>query len=165
MTTYLPPLTGAAEPATRSARRVAGRQTRAARWLTRHSDGKLQLVSGLESLAGCGRADLVALAAAADLVEIPEGTVLAEGRDLAHWWWMPIEGWLLLSGQGKQAVTIPAGWSWMAPARQVPIGARLTALRGGRMLTAAVPSILGALDEHPRLAEAISSTLVVASDV
>ena len=168
MTTYLPPVSITAEPAARTARtarREAGRTARAARWLNRNADGKLELVSGVESLAGVARADLLALTIAADLVEVSEGTVLAEGRDLTHWWWMPVEGWLLLSGQGKQAVTIPAGWSWMAPGRAIPAGARLTALRGGRMLTAPVPRILGALDEHPRLARAISSTLVVATDV
>ena len=156
MTTYLPPLIVTAEPVGRTARR----EGRTARWLSKRADGKLQLIAGVESLAGCPKADLVALASAADLVDVPQGTVLGEGRDLGHFWWMPLDGWLLLSGHGNQAVTIPSGWSWMAPDRQVPANARLTALRGGRLLTAATPSLLGAMDEHPRLAQAIGATLV-----
>ena len=165
MTTYLPPITVTVDPVPGTIRREArpGRlasRLRNLRTTLDRSDAKLDLVSHVGSLARCTKSDLIALSSAADLIEVGEGTTLARGRELTHWWWMPIDGWLLLSGQGKQAVTIPSGWSWMAPNRRMPPGARLTALRGGRMLTASLPVLLGTLDDHPKLAEAVSATLV-----
>jgi hypothetical protein len=156
MTTYLPPLS-----ITTATPKAASRRAHPARWLQRARDGKLDLLAGVESLATCGRRELVALAAAADLVEVPEGTVLGVGAALGQYWWMPVDGWLLVSGSGKQAITIPTGWSWTGPSRPIAADTRLTALRGGRVLTATSAALFGALDEHPRLAAAVRSTLVV----
>jgi hypothetical protein len=158
MTTYLPPISVTTER--RAARREVTRPRFSLRWLAPRSDGKVRVLAGVESLSHCSTADLVTLSATADMFEVEEGTLLATGCELAHAWWMPIDGWLLLSGQGKQALTVPAGWSWLASSRQLTPAARLTALRGGRILTAPRRALLGALDEHPRLAEVIGSTLI-----
>jgi hypothetical protein len=158
MTTYLPPISVTTER--RAARREVTGPRFSFRWLAPRRDGKIRMLAGVESLSQCSTPDLVALSAAADLFEVEEGTVLATGRELAQSWWMPIDGWLLLSGQGKQALTVPVGWSWLAPSRHLASAARLTALRGGRILTAPRPVLMGTLDEHPRLAEVIGSTLV-----
>ena len=117
-------------------------------------------VARVPTFAGCLKADLKALSATADLVDLPEGTVLGIGQDLARWWWMPVTGWLLLTCGAEQARTIPSGWSWMACDHSPGQDARLTALHGSRVLTAPLPRLRGALDEHPRLAEAIRATLV-----
>jgi hypothetical protein len=155
MTTYLPPLSITAAP------QVDSRRAHPARWLHRQRDGKLELLAGVESLATCGSRDLVALAAAADLIDVPEGTVLGAGASLGQYWWMPVDGWLLVSGSGKQAITIPTGWSWAGPSRPIPADTQLTALRGGRVLTATTGALFGALEARPRLAAAVRSTLVV----
>ncbi|MHB8467953.1 MAG: hypothetical protein ACYDD7_24305, partial [Acidimicrobiales bacterium] len=130
MTIYLPPLTVTTERA--GAIPAQARRAHPARWLNRRRDGKIALLAQLDSLADCRDADLLALAAAADMVDLPSGTVLGEGSELAHFWWMPIDGWLLVSGDDNQSITVPTGWSWAAPTRVVPPGTKITALRGGR---------------------------------
>jgi hypothetical protein len=166
MTTYLPPVSittdlTSAIPARARRAHPTGWSRRLRRW----SDGKVALLADVEPFAQCRQADLVALAKAADIVNVPSGTVLGEGSDIKHLWWMPVDGWLLVSGAGNQAITVPAGWSWTARGRDTGPDTRISALRGGRVLTAALPELLGTLDEHPRLAEAIRSTLVAPSNV
>ena len=163
MTTYLPSLSIATDGAATIP--AAARRAHPARWMRRARDGKVAMLAGIESLAACGPRDLLALAAAADLVEVPAGTVLGHGSALAHSWWMPVDGWLLVSGHGNQAITVPSGWSWAAPTRNMPPETRISALRGGKVLTTTTPRLLGTLDDFPRLATAIRSTLVLPAHV
>lgn len=159
MTTYLPPVS--LTPDRTATIPAEARRAHPARWLQRRRDGKVALLAGVDSLAECRDRDLVALAAAADMVDVPSGTVLGEGSQLAHYWWMPIDGWLLVSGHGNQAITVPSGWSWASPGREVPAELKISALRGGRILTTTVPRLLGTLEDFPRLSTAIRSTLVL----
>jgi len=134
---------------------------RPARWARR--DGKLELIHGIDSLAGSPRSDVVALASVADLIEVSAGTVLEEGRRFGQQWWMPVDGWLLAEGDGNLARTVPAGASWVAP-RLPATGGRLTALRDGSVLVARTASLATTLFERPRLGATIRATLV-AGDV
>ncbi len=130
----------------------------------RSADAKVALLGGVESLSGCWHSDLVALAAAADLVDVAPGTVLASGPDLGRHWWMPIEGWLLVAGEAAPALTVPAGWSWTGRwdgrAGSQTTAGRLTALRAAKALVATIPRLLGTLDDQPHLAEVVRATLV-----
>ena len=155
MTTYLPPLS----ISTVGDRAARERVAHPARWRSRSSDRKVTLLAQIDAFSSLRKADLIALGAAADVIATPAGEVLAQDRDLSRHWWMPLDGWLLLSGQGKQAITVPAGWSFTAD-RNGPLTGRLSALREGRILTAPIQSLLGALDAHPHLAEAVRSTMV-----
>jgi hypothetical protein len=152
MTAYIAPLPINTDQARTSARAVhpAVRPSRLGR-----RDGKLALLSGLESLAGCRHRSLVTLAATADLVTVEAGTVLGQGHDLSRFWWMPIDGWLLVSTGGKQAVTVPAGRSWTGGTE-----GRISALRGGRVLMCSVGALDTATANDSRLAAAIRSSRV-----
>jgi hypothetical protein len=136
-----------AHPTRRSARR------------SRYGDGKLDRLAAVESLDGCRRAELEALAAAADLIRIPAGTRLAGGVDFSRQWWMVLDGWLLVEGDGDVARAIPAGSSWTAPRLPSPAG-RVTAARDSVLLVAPLGRLKNALWEHPRLDTAIRATLV-----
>jgi hypothetical protein len=134
---------------------------RPARWA--RGDAKLEMLHSIDSLAGATRADVVALAAVADIVRIDVGAVLEQGWRLGQQWWMPVDGWLLAEGDGTVARTVPAGHSWVAP-RLPSARGRLTALRAGSVLVARVPTLASALADHPRLGEIVRATLV-AGDV
>jgi hypothetical protein len=122
-------------------------------------DGKIDLLANLESLTDCRRPDLETLASTADLIQVPAGTVLAEGAELARFWWMPVEGWLLAEGDTEVSRSIPTGWSWTAP-RLPAVNGSLMALRPARLLVAPVHRIAGALNTRPRLGRAVRATLV-----
>jgi len=139
---------------TRDRARVAGRRP----W-ARKVDGKVEMLRAVQALDGCGTGELNALARSADLVHVPAGTVLAEGAEFSRQWWMPIEGWLLVEGDGNVSRTIPAGSSWTAP-RIPALGGRITALRDTTTLVAALPHITAALYDYPRLGSAIRASLV-----
>lgn len=156
MTSFAPPIALPLDG--RDAARVdhpTRRRDRGTRW----KDGKLRMMAAVPSLAECHRTDLEVLAAVADVIRVPAGSVLAEGWDLARQWWMPLEGWLLAEGDAVIARTIPTGWSWVAP-RLPAVGGRLTAPQASQVLVAPVPRIASTLTDHPRLGAAIRATLV-----
>lgn len=156
MTTFAPPIPLPVDD--RQAARLdhpARRRDRAGRW----RDGKLRAMAAVDSLAACRRPDLEVLAAAADLIRVPAGTVLAEGWEFTRQWWMPVDGWLLAEGDSVVARTVPTGWSWVAP-RFPAANGRLSSPRESRLLVAPVHRLASVLDEHPRLGDVVRATLV-----
>jgi hypothetical protein len=125
----------------------------------RHRDGKLELMAAVDGLARCRWTDLEVLARTADLVHVGPGTVLAEGWEFRRQWWMPLEGWLLVEGEGTISRTVPAGRSWVAPRLPDPQG-RLSALREATALVAPVHRLAATLEVRPGLGSAVRATLL-----
>lgn len=138
-----------------------------ARWLARTShpaaprrsgDLKLDLLAATPAFERWPVDDLVALGAAADLLRADPGVTLAEGPGVRGQWWMPVEGWLLLTdGRGPDR-TIPAGRA--LDGRQASNTTRLRTLREAKVLVSPKATFDALLDRRPRLARALTPLLI-----
>lgn len=127
----------------------------------RPKDGKLAALGAVPALARCRTEELAQLGAAADLFDLHEGATAACGLGVLTQWWMPIDGWLLLTGDGGPDRTVPAGRSiaaWRDVSMKQAHGLRLRALRPARVLAMPRPRFVGLAATAPRLAEILAAT-------
>lgn len=118
----------------------------------RHPDLKIAVLGAVPNLRGL---PIEELASAADLTTVAAGETLARGPAVGAQWWMPIDGWLLLSGGAAPDRTVPAGSSvgwWDATP-----DARLRVLRPARVLVMPRNRYLAL---PPRLGEALAVTVI-----
>lgn len=129
----------------------------------RAKDAKIAALGAVPALARCRTEELVQLGAAADVIDLDEGATAARGLGVLVQWWMPIDGWLLLTGDGGPDRTVPAGrsiaaWNDVSTA-QVDV-LRLRALRPARVLAMPRPRFVGLAGVAPRLAEILAATVI-----
>jgi hypothetical protein len=77
---------------------------------------------------------------------------------------MPVDGWLLVSGDDNQAITVPTGYSYATGRDRAGRNRKLSALRPGRVLVCSTSELESTLESHPRLGTAVQESLV-GSDV
>ncbi|HWW53774.1 MAG TPA: cyclic nucleotide-binding domain-containing protein [Acidimicrobiales bacterium] len=131
-------------------------------------DTKLQLLAATPAFGECRPADLVALAAAADIVACDEGDLLAFQDDPRRRWWFVLEGRLEILWNWSWPSRLESGQAFGADRadRSDPPGHadHLPDRRDRATIVASVPSVvlvaprtrlLGLIDEHPRLADAM----------
>ncbi len=124
-------------------------------------DGKLTLLAASPALAGCRPADLIALAAAADVVPCDKGDLLAFQDDPRRRWWFVLEGSLEILWDSSWPSRIETGQAFGATEadridhRPSPDRATIVATEPSLVLVATRGSLLALIDEHPRLAETI----------
>ena len=118
----------------------------------RHPDHKIALLAAIPELHRC---PVEELASTADIITVGPGETLACGSAVGAQWWMPIEGWLLLSGGATPDRTVPAGSSvgWWNAAGD----ARLRVLRPARVLVMPRRRYLAL---SPRLGAALAATVI-----
>lgn len=129
----------------------------------RPKDEKLAALGAVPTLARCRTEELTQLGAAADLFELDEGATAACGMGVLTHWWMPIDGWLLLTGDGGPDRTIPAGRSiaaWQDVSMSQVHALRLRALRPARILAMPRPRFVGLAGAAPHLADILAATRV-----
>lgn len=126
-------------------------------------DGKLAALGAVPALARCRTDELAQLGAVADLFDLDEGATAACGMGVMTQWWMPIDGWLLLTGDGGPDRTVPAGRSiaaWRDTSMSQAPALRLRALRPARVLAMPRPRFVGLAGAAPRLAEILAATSI-----
>ena len=127
----------------------------------RTKDGKLAELGAVPALARCRTEELAQLGAIADVFNLDEGATAACGIGVLTHWWMPIDGWLLLTGDGGPDRTVPAGRSiaaWQDVSTSQANALRLRALRPARVLVIPRPRFVGLAGAAPRLAEILAAT-------
>ena len=127
----------------------------------RPKDEKVAALGAVPALARCRSEELTQLGAVADLFDLDEGATAACGMGVVTQWWMPIDGWLLLTGDGGPDRTVPAGRSiaaWRDVSMSQAHALRLRALRPARVLAIPRPRYAGLGGTAPRLAGILAAT-------
>jgi CRP-like cAMP-binding protein len=126
-------------------------------------DAKLQLLADNPALAGCRPADLLALAAAADVVGCDRGDVLSFRDNPGRRWWLVLEGALEVLWDSSWPTSIEVGQAFgAAPGDRrdhlafLADRATIVAAEPSVVLVASRGSLLALADQSPRLAEAIT---------
>lgn len=124
-------------------------------------DQKIAALGAVPALARCRTEELTRLGATADLFDLDEGATAACGMGVLNQWWMPIDGWLLLTGDGGPDRTVPAGRSiaaWRDVSMSQVNALRLRALRPARVLAMPRPRFVGLAAVAPQLSEILAAT-------
>jgi hypothetical protein len=119
-------------------------------------DTKLSLLAASPALAGCRPADLVEVAANADLVAYEEGDLLAFQEDPRRRWWLVLDGSVDLLWNCSWPSHLDAGQAFGldAPAAS-PERLTVVAAAPGHLLVAGRGALLALVDRRPRVAAAV----------
>jgi hypothetical protein len=118
-------------------------------------DAKILLLATTPALADCRAVDLVALASAAELVQCDKHDLVAFQSDPRLWWWLVIDGELEVLRDSSPPTRITAGQGLGLDDTPRASAVTIVALKPTTVLVASRRTLIGTIDEHPRLAEAV----------
>jgi hypothetical protein len=107
------------------------------------------------ALGGCRVADLVHLAAAAELVQCATHDLVAFRSDPRRWWWLVIDGELEVLSDWAPPRRIGAGQALGLDETPGASVVTLVAIKPTTVLVASRSSLIGLIDESPRVADAV----------